>query len=234
MADLQDRDDRLAEQLDHLQGFRQVERADHADLHPLVEQRLDDPAAAQFEQIEMDGGVGPTERQDAARNAGGERRRGGEADLQLAHLALVRPPRQQHRLVDLLEDLPGLVEEQPAGFGQAHAAIGAIQQARADFFLQGLDLLAQRRLGNAQLLGGAAEMQFLGDGDEVAQVSQFHLSPIDSKYISNVSINILEIINFAPYSFHTSPITTSHPDRPTLGAAAAGRSGQSHRTRGEL
>ncbi|MCY1182798.1 hypothetical protein D9M73_233760 [compost metagenome] len=87
----------------------------------------------------------------------------------------MRAPRQQHGLVDLLADRPRLVEEQPPGRGQGDAAVGAVEQARADFLFQRLDLLAQRRLGNAQLSGGAAEMQLLGDGDEVTQVTQLHM-----------------------------------------------------------
>ena len=51
---------------------------------------------------------------------------------------------------------------------------------RADFLLQRLDLLAQRRLRDAQHLCGAAEVQFFGDGDEVAQMTQFHENPIRS------------------------------------------------------
>ncbi|MNT87679.1 hypothetical protein D3C72_2281270 [compost metagenome] len=82
--------------------------------------------------------------------------------------------RQLHGLVHLHQYLSGLVEEAPAGFSQFHPAVGAFQQACADFFFQGLDLLAQRRLGDAQLLGGSTEVQFLGHGDEVAQMSQFH------------------------------------------------------------
>ena len=40
------------------------------------------------------------------------------------------------------------------------------------------DLLAERRLGHVQALRRAAEVQFLGDGDEVAKVSELHvLSP---------------------------------------------------------
>jgi hypothetical protein len=34
-----------------------------------------------------------------------------------------------------------------------------------------LDRLAQRRLADVQALGGAREVQLLGDGDEVAQVA---------------------------------------------------------------
>ena len=56
----------------------------------------------------------------------------------------------------------------------------------------GLDLLAQRRLGDAQHLCGAAKMQFFGDGDEVTQMTQFHRISIRSLKLSNRSNNILD------------------------------------------
>ena len=40
--------------------------------------------------------------------------------------------------------------------------------------LQRLDLLGERGPGDAQPLGGPAEVQFLGDRHEVAQLAQFH------------------------------------------------------------
>jgi hypothetical protein len=43
-----------------------------------------------------------------------------------------------------------------------------------------MDLAAQRRLGNAQLLGGPGEVSLLGDRHEVAQMAEFH--PIPSEY----------------------------------------------------
>ena len=45
---------------------------------------------------------------------------------------------------------------------------------RADLLLELADLLAERRLGHVQPLRRAAEVQLLGDGDEVAKVSELH------------------------------------------------------------
>ena len=36
------------------------------------------------------------------------------------------------------------------------------------------DLLRERRSSKVKALGGATEMQFLGDGDEVGQLPHFH------------------------------------------------------------
>ncbi|MCY1178974.1 hypothetical protein D9M73_193490 [compost metagenome] len=87
---------------------------------------------------------------------------------------------------------PRLFQEQPTGLAQLDPTIGTLEQARADLLFQRLDLLAQRWLGDAQHLCGAAEMQFFGDGDEVAQMTQFHENPIRSLKLSNRSNNILD------------------------------------------
>jgi hypothetical protein len=76
--------------------------------------------------------------------------------------------------VEARDDRAGLGQEQPAGLGQLDAAVGAVEQPRADRFLQRADLLAERWLGDAEPFGGAAEVQFLGDGDEIVQLAQFH------------------------------------------------------------
>src|SRR5690349_4117451 len=49
-----------------------------------------------------------------------------------------------------------------------------VQEHHAELGLELADLLAHRRLGDVQPLCRAAEMQLLGDGDEVAEMSQFH------------------------------------------------------------
>ena len=58
--------------------------------------------------------------------------------------------------------------------GQRDAALGADEQGLADLVLQRADGLAQRRLGHVQAFGGAAEMQLLGHGDELAKMAQVH------------------------------------------------------------
>ena len=49
-----------------------------------------------------------------------------------------------------------------------------MKQADPELALQLADLLGQRRLRDVQPLGGPAEVKFLGDGAEVAQVAQLH------------------------------------------------------------
>src|SRR6267143_1414091 len=68
-----------------------------------------------------------------------------------------------------------MVEEDPAGGGELDAADAADHELSADLVLQILHLAAQRRLRRVQPpLGGNREAAFLGDGDEVAKMSQLH------------------------------------------------------------
>ncbi len=61
-----------------------------------------------------------------------------------------------------------------ARVGERHRAPRAHEQLHPQLGLQRADLLAQRRLGDVQAKRGAREVQLLGDGDEIAQVAQFH------------------------------------------------------------
>ena len=109
----------------------------------------------------------------------GRKRRGKrKADAQLARFAPLRPARRDGRLFRQGQDAPRIVEEQRTRLRQAHGALVALEQLRAQFRFQRLDLLAQRRLADVQALGRAREVQFLGDGDKVTQVAQFHVRPV--------------------------------------------------------
>ena len=67
------------------------------------------------------------------------------------------------------EHAPCLAQQIGTGIGQFDAPFGAAKQRRADFLFQLLDLARQRRLRHAQLRCRAAEVQRLGDGNEIAQ-----------------------------------------------------------------
>ena len=57
------------------------------------------------------------------------------------------------------------------------AALGAVEELDAELLLELADLLAYCRLRDVQALRRAAEVQLLGDGDEVPQVTEFHGDP---------------------------------------------------------
>ncbi len=63
-----------------------------------------------------------------------------------------------------VEGRAALVQQHLTGAGQGDAAAVAFQQGDAEAPLELLDRPGQRRLGHAEALGGAAEVQLLGDG----------------------------------------------------------------------
>ena len=98
---------------------------------------------------------------------------GAEGDA--ARLAACRAPCSYGRTFDGGKNPFGIGEEGAAGVGQADAARMAQQQRRADLAFERADLLAERRLLHVQFLGRAGHMTFASDGDEIAEVSQFHV-----------------------------------------------------------
>jgi hypothetical protein len=60
----------------------------------------------------------------------------------------------------------------------------AAEEHDAEPLLELPDLLAERWLRDAEPPGGAAEVKFLGDGDEVPQVSQLERGEIDMRRVS--------------------------------------------------
>ena len=100
--------------------------------------------------------------------------RGDEACAQIAAAAFVRLLHDMAQPVGLHDQAPRFVEQGRAGAGQAHRALGAVEQGGPDLGLEILDVLRERRLGDRQSLGGAAEMQLLGDRQEAAKRAQVH------------------------------------------------------------
>src|SRR5262245_39322537 len=101
----------------------------------------------------------------------------GSARVAYGDPALLAPRRAPSGLtgvVELSKRCAGLVEESAAGVGELDAAWLAAEQLHIEFALQRLDLLAERRLLHAEPLGGARDVRFLGDRDEIAKVPQFH------------------------------------------------------------
>ncbi|KSV70153.1 hypothetical protein N182_31525 [Sinorhizobium sp. GL2] len=57
-----------------------------------------------------------------------------------------------------------------------HLAFGAIEKPQSEFSFQRLDRLTERRLRHVEAFGGAAEMKFLGNRHELANLSQVHVA----------------------------------------------------------
>ncbi len=73
-----------------------------------------------------------------------------------------------------LEQRARVLEQRLAGGRQLDRPPRAVEQRVAKLALQILQLLAERWLGDAQTLGGAAKVSFFGDRGEVTQMSQLH------------------------------------------------------------
>ena len=105
-----------------------------------------------------------------------ERSRAGEAEGDSPGVAARRPAGRADRVLDLLQDCLRLGKQGVPRLGQFDPARLAAEQLDLQLGFERLDLLAQRRLLNAQPLGGAGDVAFLGDRDEVAEMAQFHMS----------------------------------------------------------
>jgi hypothetical protein len=167
--------------------------ADDLDLElPLAHRRAQEPEVERA--VEQAGDLGrgeqlATQVEDHAGQGVAERvcelgqqlvgRRAGEADGEAPELAARRSLRVLGGAVDRGEDPARTREEHLAGGRELDAAGRAVQQRHAELGLEPADLLRERRLGDVQALGGAAEVALLGDGDEVTEVSELQDAALD-------------------------------------------------------
>ncbi len=94
---------------------------------------------------------------DDARTQGGRGRGGGAGRLDGP--------------ADVVEDLAGLHQERRPGGGELDVVGAAVQQPHLQLALQTLHLLAQRGLHDVLARRGPAEMELLGQGDEVTELA---------------------------------------------------------------
>ncbi len=94
-----------------------------------------------------------------------------EADAKGADLAAADAACLFEVLLYVAEGAAGALEEDEACAGELDGARGADEESVAEDLLELANLLGEGRLGEVQALGCAAEVQLLGDGDEVAQVA---------------------------------------------------------------
>ena len=153
----------------HVQLVGRERQPGHGRVDAVVQERL-----AGFVPVQVHGlhvGIGVPVTQLA--HGRGDDQAAGEPDRDPAGLGGGPGPRRgldggpQQCLGRRQEDLPGL--------GELAALRGPVQQARAELLLQALDLPAQRRLGEVQRGGGAAEVPVFGDDGEVAHQPQVEI-----------------------------------------------------------
>jgi hypothetical protein len=123
----------------------------------------------------LDGESGVRQPQRAhERRQGGLAGRGHEPEAKRAWPLAVRPC-ARHRVLQLRLQQSRVLEEGPAGRCQGHPAAVAQQQRLPDDGLELPQLHRQRRLRHEQARCRGAEAARLGDGDEVAELAQFHV-----------------------------------------------------------
>ena len=76
--------------------------------------------------------------------------------------------------IDVLEDGSGTLDHALADLGEAHVPLAALEDPDVQAILEFAKLTAQGRLAGAAAFRRAAEMQFLGDGDEVFEIARVH------------------------------------------------------------
>ena len=74
----------------------------------------------------------------------------------------------------LRQDDSRLLHEHAARLGELHLALGAVEKRNPEFLFELPDLMAEGRLTEIEPLGGAAEVQRLGQSNDVAKVAQLH------------------------------------------------------------
>ena len=100
--------------------------------------------------------------------------RGEQAQAHAAGLRVAGAPRQFAQLLDVGHDPARALGHLQAHRGEHHAPGRALHQRHAQLVLELADLGAQRGLADEAGRRGLAEVAVVGEGDEVAQVTQVH------------------------------------------------------------
>src|SRR6185436_19874043 len=101
---------------------------------------------------------------------------------QLADLAATGRQRRRRRAVHLRENLARAGREHTPGLRQLHLASRATEKLGAELVLDLADLLTEGRLADVQAFRRASKVQFLGECDDIAQVSEFHRCEFGTSY----------------------------------------------------
>ena len=145
---------------------------------PVSTARIRSAESRGLAQHDLDAGpLRPEGAEEAGEDLGADARQ--RSDSQLALFARGQRPQVGGGGTDSGEDGPGVAQQHLPGRREPHraAAAGALEQRRADDAFEGADLLADRRLGVAELFGGRAEGARLGHGHQGQEVPQLQAGP---------------------------------------------------------
>lgn len=90
------------------------------------------------------------------------------------------------RGLNLVQDLPSVVQKDFSLGQQRDAPRGALKQRRAEFALESMELPAERWLRDVQPARRAPNVLFLGDGYEVLKLVQAHGPQPSSRHTQTV------------------------------------------------
>lgn len=111
----------------------------------------------------------------AGREQRGERGDGGVgryARAQGAQAAVAGAAGQRPQPLLAGQEFMRLVQQNHAGRGEPDLTVRPVEQCGSEVLLQPAHRLAEGWLGHAEPVGGPAEVQLVGDGDEDTQVAQ--------------------------------------------------------------
>jgi hypothetical protein len=150
-------------------------RAEKADIQAALGQFVDLPRRGQLPDTDVDHWVVSPEGRHGRGQHAGKGCRDDVADLDPAQFTTPSAPPNQLGPLRLAQGPPRLLEDERPCVGKGdYRPLAALEEPCAEMAFYGLDLGAQRRLRDAQSLGRASKVQFLGDRDEVAEVPEFH------------------------------------------------------------
>jgi hypothetical protein len=105
---------------------------------------------------------------------GMKRSRRRNAYAQSALLASSRAAGRFLRAMKMAENCSSILQQRVTSFGQLNTTRLAAKELNIEFSLHRFDLLAERRLLHAQPFGGARDVRFLSDRDEIPKMPHVH------------------------------------------------------------
>jgi hypothetical protein len=112
---------------------------------------------------------------------GGQRGEHGgadEADAEEAEVSVADAAGFGEVFLNVAQGAAGAIEEDFAGGGEFDRARGSEEERVAEDLFELADLLREWGLREVKAIRGAAEVEFFGDGDEVAEMAEFYVAII--------------------------------------------------------
>ena len=165
-----------------------VATADEAEVGGASGDGLEDGAGGHFVKAEFDAGVFAVEGADDFGEIAEHEGRGG-SDGELAYFTVGGAADGLEGQVGFGEDGAGAIAQEFAGRGKAGGAGGAFEQAAVEAGFENLNVSGKGWLGDVEAEGGAAKVEFFGDGEEVAEMAEFDPGQIHTKKVSIYAID---------------------------------------------